>query len=136
MEDKLIKVNQIISRLEEIESEISVNIDLYDAVKIEDHARKVSSLIAESGSLLALSKKLKREAIGSEIISKIRDLSNQILPASIAKMQIDSAVNIYYYIEDYSERMNTACTHRVNLCITLISKYKEEMRLHNKANGQ
>lgn len=82
---------------------------------------------SRSGKLLADAKMHKDRKMRSEIISQIKEISK--LPASVANKFSDTLMEKENYLVNWADRVNASLARRADMCRTMISKGKEELRL-------
>jgi hypothetical protein len=118
----------------DMQSELEVLIP-DDINAVIEHAKMLAVLMARSGYLLANAKKFVREKKSSEIGETIMKIAKeQFLCASAQKALCDSIASNEIEVAEWLERINAACVHNIDLCRSIVSKEKEEMRMSNFTN--
>ena len=106
-----------------------------DINAVIEHAKMLAILMARSGYLLAGAKKLVRAKKTSEIGETIVKIAKeQFLCATAQKALCDSIASDEMELVEWLDRINAACTHNIDLCRSIVSKEKEEMRMSNFTN--
>lgn len=97
-----------------------------------EHAKTIAAYHARTGSLLAEAKKLARAKKTSEIGETIIKIAKeQYLSAKAQNALVDSIASDEMYLVDLLDRINSTCVHQIDLCRSIISKEKEEMKYQN-----
>ncbi|HRQ17735.1 MAG TPA: hypothetical protein PL085_11710 [Agriterribacter sp.] len=96
---------------------------------VADRAASLEAYMALSGKLLADAKYHYNTAMNSDFINAIKTVSN--LTASIQKKYVDSICKDYQYLVDWCGRINAACTHQLDMCRSVMSTLREEMKQLN-----
>jgi hypothetical protein len=124
LEDLKIEAQNIQYILEsEIPTEINATIE---------HAKKLAVFHARSGQMLADAKMFYRNRKTSEIANIIMKIAKEgCLSAKAQNALVDSIAQEEGYMIDWLDRINANCVHQLDLCRTIISKIKEEMRMSN-----
>ncbi|HPE40295.1 MAG TPA: hypothetical protein PLI77_04305 [Bacteroidales bacterium] len=88
----------------------------------------LSGVHCRTGYLLANAKKHLRTVKESQLYSHLLNRSDRYLSSQIQNAMLDGlAIEETYYVE-LLEKMNYACSQQIEVCRTIISKEKEEMR--------
>ena len=122
---------EMITECEAMQEELQCVIpaDLNDVV---DHATKLAVYMARSGQMLADAKKMARKKKSSEIADVVAKIAKEgFLCATAQKALVESIAEEEMYLVDWIERINRTCTHNIDLCRSIISKGKEEMKYLN-----
>jgi len=99
---------------------------------VVDHATKLAVYMARSGQMLADAKKMARKKKSSEIADVVAKIAKEgFLCATAQKALVESIAEEEMYLVDWIERINRTCTHNIDLCRSIISKGKEEMKYLN-----
>lgn len=95
-----------------------------------ERAKWLEHYMARTGKMLADSEYHRDKFMSSEILKIIEDVvKGSNTPASTVNKLVDSIAKEYNYLVRWTERLNRSCTHHHQFMITLISKYKEEMKM-------
>jgi len=106
-----------------------------DVNAVIEHAKMLAIIMARSSNMLAVAKKLVREKKASEIGEIILKIAKEnYLSAKAQNALIDSIAASELELAEWIDRMNATCTHQIDLCRSIISKEKEEMRMSNFTN--
>lgn len=101
-------------------------------VEITERGSDLVVYLARTSNMLAEARRQLNEAKKNETMSVIRDfIIDQKLSAKVQNALVDGLCSDQQYLVDWIDRLNATCTHQIDWCRTLISKYKEEMRLNN-----
>jgi len=101
-------------------------------VEIVERGNDLIVYLARTSAMLAEAKRQLNESLKNESMRVIRDfIIDQKLSAKVQNALIDGLCSEQRYIVDWIERINATCVHQIDWCRTLVSKYKEEMRLTN-----
>lgn len=101
-------------------------------VEITERGSDLVVYLARTSNMLAEARRQLNEAKKNETMSVIRDfIIDQKLSAKVQNALVDGLCSDQQYLVDWIDRLNATCTHQIDWCRTLISKYKEEMRLSN-----
>lgn len=124
------KYEEILKECEDMQAELECVIPT-DGNGAVERAVTLAAYMARSGQLLADAKKMLREKQTSEINRTIISIAKEAcLSAKVQNVLIASIASDEAYLVDWLERINKACTHSIDLCRTIVSKEKEEMRLN------
>ena len=94
------------------------------------HATTLAAYMARSGQLLADSKRLLRQKQVSEINKTIIAIAKEAcLSAKVQNTLLASIADNEMYLVEWLDRINASCVHSIDLCRSIISKEKEEMRI-------
>lgn len=93
---------------------------------VSERAATLESYMALSGKLLADAKYHFNQALSSEFIGAVKQVST--VAPSVQKKYIDSLCKDYQYLVDWCGRINAACTHQIDMCRSTLSTIREEMR--------
>ncbi len=104
---------------------LSQQIDINNPDEIMLKLEEISVLLALSSETVALSKQLLHKAENESII-KIMQSDNK-LPASILKKQIEAECHHEIYLSKLSERQNAALVHSGDMLRSALSYLKAEM---------
>jgi hypothetical protein len=88
--------------------------------------------LARTGKMLAGAKFHQDEAIKNNTLAEI-GMKRNISP-TIMKKLIEASTKRENYLVNWIERLNRACTHKIEWLRTLISKAKTEMQYQNFSN--
>lgn len=103
-----------------------------DINAVIDHAKRIAVFHARAGQLLADAKKLLRSKKSSEIADTVVKIAKEgYLSAKAQNALVDSIAQDEAYLVDHLDRLNSMCVHQIDLCRTIISKEKEEMKFAN-----
>jgi hypothetical protein len=103
-----------------------------DINAVIEHAKKIAVFHARAGQMLADAKKLLRCKKSSEISNTIVKIAKEgHLSGRAQNALVESIAQEEAYLVDWLERINSMCVHQLDLCRTIISKEKEEMRFTN-----
>ena len=88
------------------------------------------SIMVNSGKLLADAKYWLNEAMHSETINTLKQLTkeNKLITSTAVNQIIKSLCKDQQYLVDWCERLNRSSTHRADYCRSIISKHKAEMQ--------
>lgn len=126
--------DEIKKECSEIQAELEVLIP-DDVNAVIEHAKMLAVFMARSGYLLANAKELVRLKKSSEIGETIIKIAKeQFLSASAQKALVDSIASDEIKLSEWLDRINAACVHNIELCRSIVSKEKEEMRMSNFTN--
>lgn len=123
--DNITPENEIFIELKTIQEYLESS-EISEGDGLVDRAHNLRIYLARTGKLLADSKYHADTMVNSEIMRLLRE--NVELPASTMNNFIKSACKNLNYLVDWSERMNRAITHEIELMRSLISKEKTEMQ--------
>ncbi|MDR2652688.1 MAG: hypothetical protein LBC68_10330 [Prevotellaceae bacterium] len=103
-----------------------------DINAVIEHAKQLAVFHARSGQMLADAKLLLRKKKASEIADMIIKIAKEgYLSAKGQNALIDTIAQEEAYLVDWLDRINANCVHDLDLCRSIISKAKEEMRMSN-----
>jgi hypothetical protein len=121
--------NDLKTECESIQAELETLIpDELNAVI--ERAKEIAVYQARTGYMLAETKKLAREKKTSEIGKTIVKIAKEnYLSAKAQNALIDSIASEEMYLVDWLDRINSMCVHQMDLCRSIISKEKEELRI-------
>jgi hypothetical protein len=127
-----------ISSLDELETEAS-QIDSYLQITCGDDPNEAVEVgntlvvyMARTGKMLADARYHQDEAIKNSTLVEI-GMKRNISP-TIMKKLIEASTKRENYLVNWIERLNRACTHKIEWLRTLISKAKTEMQYQNFSN--
>ena len=130
----MIDVFEIKQECESMQAELECLIP-DDVNAVIEHAKKLAVLMARSGNLLATAKKLVRQKRTSEITETIIKIAKEnYLAAKAQNILCESIASEEIELSEWLNRINASFTHQIELCRSIISKEKEEMRLSNYSN--
>ena len=119
------------TELEAMQAYLEITISENPAEVVERGAT-LQVYMARSGKMLADAKQELNKAMQSEVMEIIRKVAQDAGASHTAvNALVKSACRDQQYIVDWVERINRSCTHQLDYCRTLLSKYKEEMRTSN-----
>ena len=123
------KYEDILKECEQMQAELECVIPT-DGDLVVEHATKLASYLARSGYLLAEAKKIVRIKKSSEISDMIANIAKEsFLSAKTQNALVDSIASEEMYLVDWLDRLNAGFTHTIDLCRSIISKNKEELKL-------
>ena len=100
-----------------------------DINSVIERAKVLSVYMSRTGYLLAEAKKLVRSKKSSEISETIVKIAKEgFLSAKAQNALVDTIAADEMYLADSLERLNRSCVHTIDLCRSIISKEKEEMK--------
>ena len=100
-----------------------------DINSVIERAKVLSVYMSRTGYLLAEAKKLVRSKKSSEISEMIIKIAKEgFLSAKAQNALVDTIAADEMYLADSLERLNRSCVHTIDLCRSIISKEKEEMK--------
>jgi excinuclease UvrABC nuclease subunit len=103
-----------------------------DVNAVIEHAKQLAVFHARSGQMLADAKLLLRKKKSSEISEIIIKIAKEsYLSAKAQNVLLDTIAQDEAYLVDWLNRINANCVHSLDLCRSIISKAKEEMRMSN-----
>jgi hypothetical protein len=127
-----------IRTFQEIEDQIKLlgkfaeaDIEGLEPEAIDLYLRQLGVYMASASQLNAEAIYRFREASMSEITKQIAKYTGEVMPASIAKEYLNSALKDFEYLKNLTEAVRWSLEKRHAACITLISKYKEERKISN-----
>ncbi|MFV0587137.1 hypothetical protein [Bacteroides reticulotermitis] len=101
-----------------------------DPVEVVNRGNDLLVYMARTAKMLADAKLLLNTQKKDETMQIVRDfIFDQKLSAKVQNALIDGLCRDVQYLVDWIERLNAACTHQLDWCRTVVSKYKEELRL-------
>jgi len=101
--------------------------------EIEAIGNITETYLSRAGTLLADAKYHLNEKLQSDIlVTLIEQMKGTFLSASVQKEFIRSACVYETWLVDMAERLNRSCTHKLDWYRSLLSRYKEEIKLHYK----
>ncbi len=107
-----------------------------DIYLVEQRGSRLQAYISRTGKMLADAKKLLNIAKKNDIIQA---LEKYYIQCDAPKMSINELIKCScaeeQYVVDWVERLNRTCVHESDWCRTLISKFKEEMRMNTFGGG-
>ena len=89
-----------------------------------ERGSNINVYLARSGKMLADAKYWQDEAINNSIIQKLKDQLD--LSPMIFKRFIDSSIKRENYLANWIDRINSTCTHQLDMLRTAISFYKNK----------
>jgi aspartate/tyrosine/aromatic aminotransferase len=99
---------------------------------VVERAKNIAVYHARVGYMLAHAKKLARAKRTTEIGETIIKIAKeQYLSAKAQNALVDSIASDELYLADWLDRLNSMCVHQLDLCRSIISKEKEEMKYLN-----
>lgn len=113
---------------QEIQTTLESTYDADNPAAVINRAQVVEGYMALSGKMVADAKYRYNEILNSVFIKAVKDASSINMSASTMNKFIDSTCKDDQYLVDWTERLNRACTHQLDLCRSLISKLKIEMQ--------
>jgi hypothetical protein len=106
-----------------------------DINAVVERAKVLAVIMARSGNMLAEAKKSARAKRATEIGNVIVKIAKEnCLAAKAQNALVDSIASDELELVDWLDRINAGCVHQIDLCRTIISKEKEEMRMSNFTN--
>jgi len=125
------KYDEIINECEAIQAEVETVIP--DEVNsVIEHAKRMAVYMARTGYMLAEAKKAMRSKTTSEICHTIIKLAKEGgLTATAQNELIKNVAAEEWFLVDWADRLNRDCVHVIDLCRSIISKEKEEMKYLN-----
>ena len=128
-----------IAKLQDLEKE-AIQIDAFlnetcseDGNEAAERVCNLSVYMARTGKMLADAKYWQDVAISKQTISVLENFPSQT--PTIKKKLIEHACKEENHLVTWIDRLNRCCTHDIEICITLISKAKEEMKLSGFAGN-
>jgi hypothetical protein len=128
-----------ITPLEALEEE-ALQIDAFlnetcseDGNEAAERICKLSVYMARTGKMLADARYWQDIALRKQAEAVIQSYPSQT--PTIKKKLIEHACTYENHLVTWIERLNRCCTHDIEICITLISKAKEEMKLSGYAGN-
>jgi maltooligosyltrehalose synthase len=91
---------------------------------------------SRSGKMLADAKYHLNNKMKSEVLEIMRKLLGKGFSAQAQNALVHSIAKDERMLVDWLDRINSACTHQIDWCRTLISKAKEEMKMAGYFNNQ
>ncbi|MCF8299359.1 MAG: hypothetical protein K9J13_17555 [Saprospiraceae bacterium] len=117
--------------LEKTSDDVSLSGD--DIVEI---GNQIAVYLARTGTMQADAKYHLNEKLKSDIlVSLIEQMKGTYLSASAQKEFIRSACTYETWLVDMIERENRTCTHLLDWCRSVLSKYKEELNYSRGVSG-
>lgn len=97
--------------------------------QIIEYLTIAESIMVNSGKLLADAKYWLNEAMHSETINTLKELTkeNKLITSTAVNQIIKSLCKDQQYLVDWCERLNRSATHRADYCRSIMSKHKAEM---------
>ena len=121
--------NEILKECEQMQAELECLIPT-DGNSAVEFATKMAVYMARSGQLLADAKKMARAKRTSEIGETIVKIAKEnFLSAKAQNALVDSIASEELHLVDWVEQINKACKYDIELCRSIISKEKEELRI-------
>ena len=100
-----------------------------DVNSVVERAKSLAVYMSRTGYLLAEAKKLVRSKKSAEICEVVVKIAKEgYMSAKAQNALVDSIAADEMYLADSLERLNRSCVHTIDLCRSIISKEKEEMR--------
>ncbi|MDR2291873.1 MAG: hypothetical protein LBE11_00160 [Prevotellaceae bacterium] len=97
-----------------------------------DHAKTLAVFHARSGQMLSDAKMIYKSKKSGQIAEVIIKIAKEgYLSAKAQNALIDTLAQEEAYMVDWLDRINANCVHQIDLCRTIISKFKEEMKMSN-----
>lgn len=121
--------DQIFKSCEEIQSYIESHYEADNGHAVTDRAQTLEAYMALSGKMLADAKYRLNQAITSDFINAYKNVSN--MAPTVQKRYLDSICKDYQYLVDWCERINRTCTHQIDMCRSILSTLREEMKQVN-----
>lgn len=118
--------DKIFNHCLEIQAYIEAEYNADNGYAVTDRAQKLEAYMALSGKLLADAKYNYNELLNGEFLTAIKKTSNY--PASVINKYIDTLCRDQQYLVDWCERINKACTHQLDMCRSILSTLREELR--------
>lgn len=107
-----------------------------DIYMVEQRGSRLQAYISRTGKMLADAKKLLNQRKKDDIIQA---LEKYYIKGDAPKITINELIKSLcaeeQYAVDWLERLNRTCVHESDWCRTLISKYKEEIRMATFGGG-
>ena len=102
-----------------------------DIAQATEKGNMLAVYINRTGKMLAEAKYYLNEAMNSEVIRLIQELTDKKYSSKIQNALVDSVCREERYLVDEIEQLNKSAKYQLNFCITVISKCKEEMKYNN-----
>ena len=123
-------LSDITNEVEQYQAELETAIPCDDVNACCARMAFLAQIQARTGHLLADAKRLVRLRKSSEIGKTIVSIAKEnYLSAKAQNALVDSLAVEEMYLVDMLDRQNSDCTHQIDVCRSIVSKAKEEMRL-------
>ena len=94
-----------------------------------DRGQQLEQYMATISKMYADAKHHKNTVLNGKFLDAVKKANDGYMSASTMNKYIDTLVADYDYLVDWTNRLNSTCTHQLDFTRTVISKLKEEMRL-------
>lgn len=97
--------------------------------EVVERIKTINVYQARTGYMLAEAKKMYRQKRSSEISRIVVDIAQQnFLCASAQKALVESIAEDEAYLVDWTDRLNSACSHQQDALRSILSYAKEQMK--------
>lgn len=107
-----------------------------DISEVERRGNRLNSYISRTGKMYADAREILNNAKKGDII---QSLERYVIQGDAPKMAINELVKSLCAKEqalvDWCGRLNSTCVHQLDWCRSLLSKYKEELRMNTFGGG-
>lgn len=131
------------SNIDELEKTVKENLDFADLELSEERSpetESVDEVIGYGMRLAAIIGNIAKTLADAKRLLNMRELqflqANKDLydkPTILKKMMEGTLADYYYYVL-LADRLSAACTHKMDFYRTVVSKYKEELRMSQGFN--
>jgi hypothetical protein len=120
--------NNLTIELDGYQSEIETKIPDEPEAAIQ-HAKNLSVIMARTSKMLADAKYLYDKQCASDIGKLLIDLSKQNATSTTQNKLVKSIAADEMYFVNWIEQINKSCKHQLDLCRSIISYEKEQLRI-------
>lgn len=125
--DNIMNCEQIAAECEKIQKYLESPYNVDNVAVCVERAADIESFMAFSGKLYADAKYRLNEMTASTIMNGLKELAGDKMSATILRQYVSAMLKDYEYLVDWTERINRATVHAIDLSRTIISKHKAEM---------
>lgn len=125
--DQVMPCDKIMAECKRIQAYLESVYDVDNPQVCAERAADLEGYMAFSGKLYADAKYRLNEMAATAIMTGLKTLAGDKMSATILRQYVSAILRDYEYLVDWSERINRATTHALDLSRTIISKHKAEM---------
>lgn len=126
------EVEKIAEHLTEIQSYIEAHYTADNPNAVVDRVNNLESYMALSGKLHADAEYHYNSIVQSTIMDALKAALEKKLQVSTLNKFVEAAAKDSKYLVTWSDRVNRACVHQIDVCRTVISKLKAEYSTYNR----
>ena len=125
MNSLITPLEQIKTELEQIQSDLEITTG-EQPEEVLQYANILAVHLSRSGKLLADAKYHKDKKLNSDVVQNLKTILS--LSASSANKYLDTICFEENYLVNWGDRVNRACTHRLDLLRSILSYEKEQQK--------